>query len=325
MGLGRRELLGCVAGATLAPMPGRAQGPEYPDRPVRVIVPYAPGGTNDLVGRILSQKLSETLSQPFVVENRPGAQAIVGTEAVARARPDGYTLLIGASGPIVFNPATSERLSYDSLADFVPVTNLVTFPLVLLVSTGSAYRSLADLIDFAKANPSKANYGTPATSFQLATELFNQRAGTRFQHITYRGSADCVTALIRDEITMTMVDTAPAVAGLSGGQVRALAVTSPNRIAALPEVPTMKELGLPDVEAVLWTGMLAPARTPPEVVRRLNTAVAEALQAPDVKERLSKLVLDPAASTPEAFRATIAHEIELWRGVAKAANIQMDR
>ncbi|WP_424137882.1 Bug family tripartite tricarboxylate transporter substrate binding protein [Roseomonas chloroacetimidivorans] len=329
MTLARRYLMGGMAGAALMPLSARAQGSApgggYPDRPVRVIVPYSPGGTNDLVGRILAQKLGEALNQPFIVENRPGAQAIVGTEAAARSRPDGYTLLIGASGPIVFNPATTARLSYDSLTDFAPVTNLVTFPLVMLVPANSPHRTLADLIAYAKANPSSVNYGISATSFQLAAELFNQRAGTRFQVISYRGSSDCVTALARNEVTMSLIDPAPAMGGIAGGQIRALAVTSPTRVAALPDVPTMKELGLPDVEAVLWTGLLAPARTPPEVIARLNAATAEVLRMPDVKERLATLVLDAAHSTPEDYRATIGREIKFWRGVAKAANLQLDR
>ncbi len=323
MKLARRAVLGVVA-APLVSARAHAQAAVYPDRPVRVIIPYGPGGTNDIVGRILAQKLGEAMNQPFVVENRPGAQAIVGTEAAVRARPDGYTLLIGASGPIVFNPATSDRLSYDPLADLVPITKLVTFPLVLLVNATSPHRTLADLITFARANPGRVNYATPATSFQLATELFNQRAGTRFQHVSYRGSSDCVTALVRDEVTMTMIDPAPAMGGIAAGQIRALAVTSPERVGALPHVPTMKELGLPDVEAVLWSGLFAPARTPPEVVQRLNGAAVSSLAMPDVRERLARLLLDPAPTTPEAFRATIAREIALWRGVARAANVQLE-
>jgi tripartite-type tricarboxylate transporter receptor subunit TctC len=327
----KRSFARLLAGAeALAAMPAvaRAQGePEraYPDRPVRLVVPYAPGGTNDIVARILGQKMSDTFGQPFVVENRPGAQAIIGTELVARSRPDGYTLLVGASGPIVFNPATYDRLGYDPLQDLAPVSNLTSFPLMLLVSADSPFRSVQEVIAFAKAHPDRANYGSPAASFQLAAELFNQKAGTRFVYVAYRGSADTITATARREVTMSLVDTAPAAGPLAGGRVRALAVTSPRRLEAHPEVPTMAEVGFPDVEVVLWTGLLAPAGTPAGIVRKLQEEAARIVRLPDVRERLASLVLEPVGSTPEEFRRTIAAEIELWRGVARAANIRFER
>jgi len=327
----KRDLTRLLAGAgTLAAMPApvRAQGEadrDYPDRPVRIIVPYGPGGTNDIIARILGQKMTETFGQPFVVENRPGAQAIIGTELVARSRPDGYTLLIGASGPIVFNPATYDRLGYDPLQDLAPVSNLTSFPLILLVSAESPFRSVQELVAFAKGNPDRANYGTPAASFQLAAELFNQKAGTRFVNVAYRGSADTIAATARREVTMSLVDTAPAAGPLAGGLVRALAVTSPQRLEAYPEIPTLEELGFPGVQVVLWTGMLAPAGTPDGIVRKLQKEAARIIGLPDVRERLSSLVLEPVGSTPEEFRRTIASEIALWRGVAQAANIRFER
>jgi tripartite-type tricarboxylate transporter receptor subunit TctC len=323
--IGRRTLAGCVLGASLSPGLARAQDAAgYPDRSVRVVVPYAPGGGNDIVARLLAQRLGEAMRQTFIVENRPGAAAIVGTEAVARAQPDGYTLLVAASGPIVFNPATSDRLSYNPLADLAPVTCLASFPLLVLVQTDAPFQTLGDLLAFGRANPERANYASPATSFQLAAELLNQRAGTRFQHIAYRGTAECITAVIRGEVTMTLADTAPAAGALQGGRVRPLAITSSARHPSFPEVPTMAELGMPEIEAVLWTGLLAPARTPPGIIRLLHARSVEALGHPEMRERLATLALQPIGNTPEQFRATIEREIALWRGVARAANISLN-
>ena len=327
--IGRRHFSGLLAGAVAGPFAGAraqegaAQG--YPNRPVRIVVPYSPGGTNDLAARIVGQKLAEALGQPFVVENRSGAQAIVGTELVARARPDGYTLLMGASGPIVFNPATYDRLPYDPLKDFAPVSILASFPLVLVVSESSPFRSVQDLVAFAKARPERANYGSVAASFQLATELFNQKAGTAFANVAYRGSADAINAVAAEQVTMALLDTAAAAGPLNAGRVRALAVTSPRRLEAYPQIPTMAEVGFPEAQTVLWSGILAPAGVPDEIVRKLHEAVVRVVQMPEVRERLAALLLDPVGNTPEEFRRTIAAEIELWSGVARAANIRFER
>jgi tripartite-type tricarboxylate transporter receptor subunit TctC len=322
----RRSLLGATA--ALAAAPTAAQQDEargYPDRPVRIIVPYAPGGANDILARLYGAKLSERLGQPFVVENRPGAQAIVGTEATARARPDGYTLLLGASGPIVFNPATYTSLPYDSLRDLAPVSLLASFPLVLLVAASSPHRTVAELVAWAKANPERANYGASGAGFQLPTELFNQKAGTRFQYVAYRGSAESVNAAANGEVTIALVDSGPASVAISAGRARALAVTSSERVPAYPDVPTMAELGFPEVEATLWSGMLAPAATPRPVLDKLNAECVAITTMPDIRERLKLLVMDPIGSDPDTFRGTIARQINLWSGVARRANIRLER
>jgi tripartite-type tricarboxylate transporter receptor subunit TctC len=322
------RLAGGVGAAALVAPTLRAQTEAahgWPERPVRIVVPYSPGGANDILARLYGQKLSERLGQPVVADNRPGAQAIIGTELVARAQPDGYTLLMGASGPIVFNPATYERLPYDPLKDLAPVSMLASFPLVLLVAASSPFRSVQDLVAFAKANPDRANYGASASSFQLPTELFNQRAGTRFVFVAYRGSADSVNATANGEVTMTLVDAGPASVALAANRVRALAVTAPRRLAAWPDVPTMAEAGFPDFEVALWSGLFAPAATPAAVVARLQEAAAQITREPDILERLQALSMDPVGSGPEEFRRVIAREIELWRGVARAANIRLER
>jgi tripartite-type tricarboxylate transporter receptor subunit TctC len=322
------RLAGGVGAAALVAPTLRAQTEAahgWPERPVRIVVPYSPGGANDILARLYGQKLSERLGQPVVADNRPGAQAIIGTELVARAQPDGYTLLMGASGPIVFNPATYERLPYDPLKDLAPVSMLASFPLVLLVAASSPFRSVQDLVAFAKANPDRANYGASASSFQLPTELFNQRAGTRFVFVAYRGSADSVNATANGEVTMTLVDAGPASVALAANRVRALAVTAPRRLAAWPDVPTMAEAGFPDFEVALWSGLFAPVATPAAVVARLQEVAAQITREPDILERLQALSMDPVGSGPEEFRRVIAREIELWRGVARAANIRLER
>jgi tripartite-type tricarboxylate transporter receptor subunit TctC len=321
---------GAACAVVAAPRAARAQGGDaaargWPDRPVRIVVPYSPGGANDILARLYGQKLSDRFGQPFVVENRPGAQAIVGTEAVARARPDGYTLLMGASGPMVFNPATYERLPYDTLKDLAPVSMLASFPLVLIVSASSPFRTVQDLIGFAKANPDRANYGASGAGFQLPTELLNQRAGTRFVYVAYRGSADSTNAVANGEVTTTLVDAGPASVALEAGRVRALAVTAPRRLAAWPDVPTMAEAGFPDFEVALWSGFFAPAATPSAILGRLEEAAMGITREPDILERLKALSMDPVGGGSEEFRRVIAREIDFWRGVARTANVRLER
>ena len=327
--ISRRGAAGLLAGAALL-RAGQARAQDidersWPDRPLKLVVPYAPGGTNDIAARLLAQRLTEAFGQPAVVENRPGAQAIIGTEAVARARPDGLTLLVAASGPIVFNPATNDQLSYDPLRDLAPVSLLVAFPLMLLVGKDSPFRSVAELVAQAKAQPERANYGSPAASMQLATELFNQRAATRFQHVAYRGSAEIVTAVASGDLTMAFLDTAPAAGALAAGRVRALGVTSAQRLASFPDVPTMTEAGFPDMQVELWTGLLAPAGTPAGIVAKLQAETARLVASPGYHERRAALYSRPVATTPAEMRALIGREIPLWRGVARQAGVRMER
>jgi tripartite-type tricarboxylate transporter receptor subunit TctC len=288
-------------------------------------VPYAPGGANDILARLYGHRLSERLGQPFVVENRPGAQAILGTELVARAAPDGTTLLAGASGPMVFNPATYDRLPYDTLRDFAPVSLLASFPLALVVAANSAIHSLAELIAFGKTHPERANYGASAASFQLPTELLNQRAGTRFVHVAYRGSAVTVNAVAAGEVTMALVDAGPAAVAAEAGRVRVIAVTAPRRVPAWPDAPSMAELGLPDLTVALWSGLLAPAGTPAPIIARLAEECAAITQEVPIQDRLRALSVDPVGSASEEFRRIIAAELPVWREVAQRANIRLER
>ena len=308
------------AWATLAP----AQTPTaWPTKPIKIIVGYSPGGANDILARLVGQKLAEARGQTVQVENRPSTAAIIGTDAVAKATPDGYTLLMGASGPIVFNPALYARLPYSATHDLAPVVMIGSFPLVLVVQGSSPLRSVKDLAAHTRAQPDKANDSASAASFQLATELLKARAGISGEHIPYKGSADSVNAVVAGQVLMTLVDSGPAAGPIKGGLLRGLAVTSAGRIAALPDVPTMAEQGI-DLQITLWSGLPAPAGTPAAVVQKLQAEVARILKLPDVRERMAQLGIEPEGGPTEDFARTIATEIPLWAGVARANNIRAE-
>ncbi|MES2197289.1 MAG: tripartite tricarboxylate transporter substrate binding protein [Pseudomonadota bacterium] len=295
---------------------------KYPTRPIRIVVGFTPGGGNDIIARVVGQKLSESLGQPVIIENKPGAGAILATEYVARSAPDGYTLLVGASGAMVINPAVYEKLSYDTVRDFTPVSELGSFPLILIVNAKSPFKSLADLVAFAKANPDKANYSSSSAAFQLATELFKQKTGAPMQMIPYKGANDSVTAVISGEVTATIADAGPVTGQVNGGTARALGVAAPKRMDTLPDVPTMKEAGA-DVEAVLWSGIFVPAATPPEIVRKLEAEFIRIARLPDVIDRLKLLNIDSVGNSSEAFSRIIAADLERWKAVARAGNIKI--
>jgi tripartite-type tricarboxylate transporter receptor subunit TctC len=301
-------------------LPAAAQ--DYPTKPIRIIVGYAAGGGNDLIVRVMSQRMSEGLGQPVIVENKPGAQAIIATETVAKAPADGYTILMGPTGPMSMNPATYAKLPYDSIRDFAPISTIGQFPLLVVVSAQSTLHSVKDLIDYAKKNPGKANYGSSAAAFQIATELFKQRTGTEFVHIPYKSSGESVNAVVAGQVTMTICDPPPASGPLRGGTARALAVTSNERHPSWPDLPTLKEAGVPDVEVWLWTAFFAPAKTPPAIVARLQKETARVVRLPDVAAGLAKLGVDPLGGTSQELAQRLARDLAKWTAVAKAANIR---
>ncbi len=305
-----------------AALPAAAQ--DYPARPIRIIVGYAAGGGNDLIVRVMAPRMSEALGQPVIVENKPGAQAIIATEYVAKAAPDGYTILMGPTGPMAMNPATYAKLPYSSTRDFAPISTIGQFPLIVTVGASLPVHSVKELIDYAKKNPGKANYGSSAAAFQIATELFKQRTGTEFVHIPYKSSGESVQATVAGQVTMTICDPPPASGPLRAGTVRALAITSSERHPSWPEVPTLAEAGVPDVEVWLWTGFFAPARTPAAIVARLQRETARVVRLPEVLDGLGKLGVDPVGGSSEELRTRLARDIEKWTAVAKAANIKND-
>ena len=319
-----RMLLRLAALASAAAVAAGAPAQDYPTKPIRIVVGYTTGGGNDLIARLLAPKLAEGLGQPVIVENRPGAQSIIAVELVAKSPPDGYTLLMGPTGPMAMNPATYSKLPYSSTRDFAPVSMIGSFPLFLCVGAALPVRSVKELVEYAKARPNDVNYAASAAAFQMATELFKQKTGTEFAHIPYKGSGDSANAVISGQVTMTIADPPPITGALKGGTLRALAVTAAQRHPAYPDVPTMAEAGVPDVEVGLWMGIFVPAATPAPIVKRLNDEVVRAVRLPDIHERLVGLGVDPAGSSPEELARVLARDIERWTAVAKAANIKSD-
>jgi tripartite-type tricarboxylate transporter receptor subunit TctC len=318
--------LGSIALGAMAASPASAQEDpaKYPTRPIHIVVGFTPGGGNDILARIVGQKLSDSLGQPVVIDNKPGGGAIVATEYVAKAAPDGYTLLVGASGAMTINPAVYAKLNYDSIRDFVPLSELGSFPLILIVNASSPFKSVADLVAYAKANPDKTNYSSASAAFQVATELFKQKTGAPMQEIPYKGANDSVMAVISGQVTATIADAGPVSGQIKGGQVRALAVAAPKRVDDLPDVPTMKEAGA-DVEAVLWSGLFAPKNTPPAIVKKLEGELMKIARMPDVIERLKPLGIGSVGNSSEEFSKILAADIARWTAVAKAANIKIEQ
>ena len=296
----------------------------YPSRPIRIVVGYSGGGGNDLIVRVLAPRLGEALGQAVIVENKPGAQSIIAADFVAKSAPDGYTLLMGPSGPMTINPATYSKLPYSAQRDFAPISMIGSFPLIVAVAPQLPVRSIRELIDYAKANPGKANYASSAGIFQIATELFKQKTGTQFVMIPYKGSGESVQAVAGGQVTMTFVDPPPATGALKSGIVRGLAVTSARRHPSWPDLPTLVELGFPEMEVPVWTALFAPARTPPAIVARLQREVARAVHLPEIKERFAAMGVDPVGSTSEELGRQVALDIEKWTAVARAANIKND-
>jgi len=302
----RRSLLALGAGV---PLIGAARAQNgYPNRPIRLVVGYSAGGGNDLIARIVAAKLHDKLGQPVVVDNKPGAQSIIAAEIVAKAPPDGYTLLVAPSGPMTINPAVYSKLSYDPLRDFAPISLLAEFPLLLAVGAEQPVKTVKELVEYGRANPKLANYASSATPFQLAAELFNQRTGSSFQHIPYRGSGDAVQAMVAGQVLMTIADSGPMSGPLKAGKLRALAITTAKRPPAFPDVPTFAEAGITDMVIELWTGLAAPAGTPAGLVRT-------ALEA---------IFVDPRSTTSKEFRELIVRDTARWKAVATQANIKLD-
>jgi tripartite-type tricarboxylate transporter receptor subunit TctC len=295
----------------------------YPSKPIRIVVGYSAGGGNDIIVRVMQLEMQKGLGQPVIVDNRPGAQSIIAADHVAKSAPDGYTLLMGPSGPMTINPATYSKLPYHPQRDFAPISMICSFPLIFVVDPKLPVKSVQELIDYAKANPDKANYASSAGIFQIATEMFKQRTGTKIELINYKGSGESVQAVAAGEVMMTIVDPAPVTGPLKAGRVRGLAVTSPQRHPSWPELPTMIEAGV-DVEVPVWTAFFAPARTPPAIVARLQKEIARVVQTAEVKERFAAMGLDPVGGSPEDLGRQVARDIEKWTAVARAANIKND-
>ena len=313
-----------LAGLSAAAIGAAALAQDYPAKPIRLIVGFGAGGGNDIFARLIAPKLSERLGQPVLVENKPGAGGTIAADLVAKSAPDGYTLYVGATGAMTISPAVFTKLPYDTLRDFAPISMIADFPLLLTVNADAPVRTVEELVAYAKANPAKANYASSSPAFQLPTEQFKQKTGAPMERINYKSSGEMLTAVVSGEVLMAIADVPPIMGHLKAGRVRALAVTGAKRLADLPEVPTMAEAGVPDLEVRLWSGLFAPAATPAGIVKKLEAAMMEAIKSPEVNKRLKELQVDPSGNTSEEFRRLVAAELTRWAAVAKAADIKLD-
>ena len=301
---------------------GAAQAQDFPQKTVRIVVGQGAGGGMDTLARLLSQRLSGPLGQPVLVENRVGAGGIIATDGVAKSPADGHTLLMAPIGNMVFTPILTPKLRYSPTKDFVPVSLVASFPLLLVVNAKQGINSLPELVKFMKSNPDKANYGGSGPAFQFASELFRLQTGTPGEFIQYKSTSETITALISGDLVMSMVDTGPASALLASGQLRALAVTSPTRLPSLPQVPTMAELGFPQLEFRYWAGLFAPAQTPMAVVKRLESEVHRILKLPEVAAQMATSQVTATPASSEDLAKLLAADLAKWGAVAENAKIK---
>lgn len=307
--------------------PARAASAEqYPTKVIRLVVPFAPGGGTDVLARIIAPKMSERLGQQVIVENRTGAGGNIGTEFVAKSAPDGYTLLLAYIGPIAVGPSLYPKLGFDPVKDFRAVSLMATIPLILVVHPSMPAKSVRELIALAKARPGQLTYGSAGngTAQQLAGELFKLLTGTKIVAVPYRGGAPASVAVLAGEVDLLFTGALGVFPHIKAGRLRALAVTTPRRLASMPGLPTVAEAGVKGFEVVSWNGIVVPAGTPPAVVQKLNASILDALRAPDVEQRLRSQGLEIVGSSPEEFETFIRDEIAKWAKVVRAAGIKAE-
>lgn len=299
----------------------QAQAP-YPSQVIRLVVPFTPGSTSDVTARAIAQHISGPLGQQVVVDNRPGANGAIGMQTVARAKPDGYTLIVGSVSTTVVPPIVTKNVQFDLFKDFVPVGTIANTPLVLTVAKDSPFKSVADLVTAAKKAPNTLNYGNSAGLYQLSMEALNQQAGIDLLGIPFKGSPDATTDLLGGRLSVNPDSLGSAGKLLSSGRIRALAVLGAKRAQTMPEIPTMQELGYKDFDFNGWIGILAPAGTPQPIVQRLQQEIAKAVQSAEVRKLYAGLGIDAIALSPEAYRDTMVRDFANYQRVARAARIE---
>jgi tripartite-type tricarboxylate transporter receptor subunit TctC len=316
-----RALFILIAMVLLAPVVMAQQA--YPNKPVRIIVPYPPGGTADIIGRTIAEKLGVLWGQSVIVENRAGAGGTIGVDAVAKAAPDGYTMVLGVTGPLTIAPSINAQLAYDPLRDLVPITLVAAVPSLIAIHPSVPARDLKELIALAKSQPGKLTFASAGTgtSVHIAGELFKSMAGVDIIHVPYKGGAPALNDLLGGQVSMIIENMPQLLPQVRAGKIRALAVTTQQRSTALADLPAVAEI-LPGYEATTWFGLLAPAKTPQEIVRKVQSDVAKIGMLPDVKERFTGLGADVIASTPEAFAKHLQSELVRFSKVIKDANIK---
>jgi tripartite-type tricarboxylate transporter receptor subunit TctC len=321
----RRRLLAAAGAALCFATPAFAQAQTYPTKPVKLVVPYPPGGPTDIVARLVAQKLSDAMGQPFVIDNRPGAGGNPGAELVARSPADGYTLVVATTAHAI-NPSLFKNLGYSLSKDFAPVSQLTSGPLVIVANPQLPAKNVAELIALAKAKPGELNFASSGNgqSTHLSAELFAAMAGVKMNHIPYKGSAPALTDTMGGQ-TQLMFDTMlSAMPHVKGGKLKALAVTSATRSPVAPDLPTVAESGLPGYEAIAWNGLFAPAGTPPEVLARLSAELKKVLAAPDVKDKFEAQGFAASWNSPEDFGRFMTAEVDKWAKVVKTSGAKVD-
>ena len=301
-----------------------AHAQEFPSKPVRIIVPFAPGGVADNSARVVAEPLGVRLGHQVIVENRPGASGNIGTQQAAQAAPDGYTLLLGFDGTMVINPHVFAKIPFDTLADFAPVTKLGDATLILVAHPSTGFKNLNQLLEAAKAKP--YSYGTSGTGGtpHLAAEMLKQRTGVQLEHVPYKGGGPAVIDVLGGQIPLVFTAIASAQQYVRGGRLIGLGVPGAKRSSALPDVPTFQESGLSGFDVSSWTGIFAPAKTPPAVIARLQKELSAVLQSPFVKERYATLGIEPVGNSPEQFGAQVREDLARWEKVVKAANVKLE-
>ena len=308
-----------------APRPGWAQGDAtYPSRPIRLIVGFAAGGSNDLFARLVGQKLSEYLGQNVVVENKPGAGGRLAVEFVKSQPADGYTIMVAATGQMAVAAAIYPKLSYHPTRDFIPLTMIASFPLILAGPTGDTIKTVKDLVAYGKAHPDKSNYATSSPAFTITTELFKLKTGMPAVAVPYKSSNEMMLSIAGEQTLFAIADGPPTVPLVQGNKIRALAVTGSERSAELPEVPSMAEAGYPDVDIGLWSGLFVSVNTPPALVKKLDDAARRAMADPGVREKLKAMAVNPGGGPSAEFRKRIDADIERFAAVVKAADLKFE-
>jgi tripartite-type tricarboxylate transporter receptor subunit TctC len=307
-------------------MHGAAGAQAFPQKPVRLIVGVPAGGTTDVVARLVGQKLGEQMGQQVVIDNRGGAGGNIGAELVAKSPPDGYTLFLATIGTMAINPSLYSKMPFDTLRDFAAISQLTSMPQLLVVHPSVPVKTVKELIAYAKSRPGQLTFasGGTGTAIHLAGELFKTMAGVDMVHVAYKGGGPAMTDLIGGQVSLMFDQILTALPHVQSGRLRGLAVTTANRSPAAPQIPTIAEAGVPGYAVTTWHGLLAPAGTPREIVSRLNSEAAKALQNPDIRERFASQGVDPVASTPEQFAAMMQSELDKWRKVIAASGTKID-
>jgi tripartite-type tricarboxylate transporter receptor subunit TctC len=319
------SILHGVAALAFVALASPAQAQEgYPAKPIRLVVGFPPGGGMDLSARVYAAKLQEPLGTPIVVENRPGGTGILAGEAVAKSAPDGYTLLVGASGQMTINPVILPKHPYDPVRDFAAITTLAQFPMVIAVNPSFPAKSIAELVALAKAKPGELAYSHGGATHQVAAEMFSQAVGIQMRNIPYKGGAPAVGAAVAGDVPIVIVDSAAASAQIRAGRLRVLAVTSAERTPLVPDAPTVAESGVPGYDIAVWAGLFAPAGTPPAVISRLYREASRVMGSQDTKDKLKNIGMDPGGLSPEQLTAMIKADIAKYAAIVKAAGIKQE-